>query len=203
MRNLVAIVFFILWLSPVSSFAASGPANEWVLRGTIVSRSPQGIAIIEHIRTGKQALVRVDEMLADGYRLTAVYNKYALVRGANRVYRLMFGQRIEDGTGKHVLSQLNTYKLKWSELQGVIKYLDVIPHQQDGKIVGYYANQIDAKLRTDIGLQRGDLVLAVNGIALDQNLDLDELYAQLGRSHYQIDVKRKGHRIQLVYEVQQ
>lgn len=167
MRIFITIVLFILSIGSVSSFAEPGPADEWVLRGTIVSRAPQGIAIIEHIRTGKQVFVRVDGLLADGYRLTAVYTKYAIVKRAAKAYRLMFGQRIEDGSGKRVLSQSNKHKLKWSELTGLIEYPDVIPHQQDSKIVSDYANRIDEKVKVDIGLQRGDLVLAVNGIVLD------------------------------------
>ena len=75
-----------------------------VLRSTIVAHAHQGIAIIEHIVTGKQVYVRVDELMAKGYRLKRVYSKYALVQGVDRVYRLMFGQRIKDGTKKRVLS---------------------------------------------------------------------------------------------------
>jgi len=122
MRIFITIVFFMLSIGSVSSFAVSGPADEWVLRGTIVSRVPHGIAIIENIRTGKQVLVKVDGLMADGYHLKAVYTKYALVRGVDRVYRIMFGQRIQDGAGKRVLSQLNQHKLKWSELTSLIEH---------------------------------------------------------------------------------
>lgn len=117
MRTLVTIALFILSMGPISSFAEPGPANEWVLRGTIVARAYQGIAIIEHIVSGEQVYVRVDELMAKGYRLKRVYSRYALVQGTDRVYRVMFGQRILDGTKKRVLS-LNDEYIKRSELTG-------------------------------------------------------------------------------------
>ncbi|GMQ83299.1 MAG: hypothetical protein BMS9Abin06_0032 [Gammaproteobacteria bacterium] len=197
MRFLFHLCLIIGITGPASVRAAPGLADEWVLRGTLVRSAPDGIAIVEHLQSYEQTPVRVGDLLAEDVRLDAVYTDHAQVRAGGRVYRLDFGQRVSDA----LALDDDRFRLKWSELPALFERLELIPHQQDGRVVGYYANRIDDKIREGIGLQPGDLLLKINGLPLNSDLDLMTLYASLQDTTVQVEVKRHGQRIQLAYEI--
>jgi len=183
---------------PASLCAAPGLADEWVLRGTLAGGTPDGgIAIVEHLQSHQQTPVKVGDLLVEGIRLNAVYADHARVQTGDHVYRLDFGQRVRDVLGQND----GRYRLKWDELPAMLERLELIPHQQDGRVVGYYANRIDDEIREGIGLQPGDLLLKINGLPLDGTLDPLTLYASLQNATVQVEVKRQGRRIQLAYEI--
>jgi len=197
MRFLSRLCLIIGITGPASVCAAPGPADEWVLRGTLVRAAPDGIAIVEHLQSHEQTPVRVGELLAEGVRLDAVYADHARVRAGGRAYRILFGQRVSDA----LAPDAGRFRVKRAELPALLERLELIPHQRDGRVVGYYANRIDDEIRDGIGLQPGDLLLEVNGLPLDGELDPVTLYAALQDATVEVEVKRHGRRIRLAYEI--
>jgi len=197
-RLLFRLCLIIGITGPASLCAAPGLTGEWVLRGTLTSGTPGGgIAIVEQLRSQRQTPVKVGDLLVEGIRLDAVYADHAQVRAGGHLYRLDFGQRVRD-----VLEQDDgRFHVKWDALPAMLEQLELIPHQQDGQVVGYYANRIDEEIRAAIGLQPGDLLLTINGLPLDGSLDPLTLYASLHNATVQIEVKRQGRRIRLAYEI--
>jgi len=197
-RILLHLCLVIGITGPASLCAAPGLADEWVLRGTLAgSTLDSGIAIVEHLQSHRQTPVKVGSLLVKGIRLDAVYADHARVQADGRVYRLDFGQRVRDVLGQDD----GRYRIKWDELPAMLERLELVPHQQDGRVVGYYANRIDDEIRDGIGLQPGDLLLKVNGLPLDGTLDPLALYASLQNATVQVEVKRQGRRIRLGYEI--
>lgn len=172
---------------------------EWTLRGTLVTQAPGGYAIIENGRTHEQRWVRKDALLpGEQGRLIAVYVDHALVRDAGGERRLDFGMRLEPSNAD-IVSE--SYRISRTEIPRWIQHLDLIPHQQGGRVVGYFANRIPGELRGRIGLQPGDLLRAVNGVALSGDLDPKQLYQEVSKPMVTVDVTRRGEPMQLVYRL--
>ncbi len=173
--------------------------GDWILRGTLVLGEGRGYAIVEHADAGGQRARRVGDWLVPGMRLEAVATDHALVSEQGRTRRLVFGTRLQAepspprGDG--------TFRLDPRRLPEIMAAIDVIPHQQNGRIDGYYANAIPEPLREGLGLQPGDLLRRVNGIPLDDRVDAGQLYRALDSGRLAVDIERRGRRLRLVYRL--
>ena len=56
-------------------------------------------------------------------------------------------------------------------------------------------------LRSEIGLQPGDLLCRINGIPLDDTLDPSRFHDMLQSGRLNVEVVRKGQPVQFVYQV--
>lgn len=172
--------------------------TDWVLRGTVVTEAPYGYAIIESAATGEQRWIGQDQALPeDGIRLTAVYADHARVEDASGERRLEFGMRV----ARPSRTSSARYQIQRDEIHQWVPHLDLIPHQQDGQVVGYFANGIPEELRDRIGLQPGDLVQTVNGVPLNNSVDPMLLYQQVNQPVVTLGVTRRGEPVQLVYQL--
>lgn len=195
-RRLFALALLTLSGVPI---AGGAEADRWVLRGTLVLGDAAGYAIVGRAGDAQQQWHAVGSELAAGTRLIAVAADHALVEQAGARRRLDFGAPLVSAPPAPTRI-LRIDRLRIPELAAV---LDVIPHRQHGRIVGYYVNGIPEALRAEIGLQPGDLLRQVNGVPLDDRIDASQVYRFLGGDRIDLDVVRKGVPVQLVYQVGQ
>jgi len=173
--------------------------GDWVLRGTIVLGEHWGFAIVQPPDGGPQQHRRVGEALVPGLRLLAVAPDHARVQDVHGIRRLEFGARLAVAQDSGAAERI--YRVSTQRLPEILAAIDVIPHQQDGRVDGYYANAVPESLRREIGLQPGDLLRQVNGIPLDDRLDTAQLYRQIRRGPVALQVERKGRTLELLYRL--
>ncbi len=192
------LFFVIAMLSgPVCAVAQPGQGIDWVLRGTVVTHNHQGYAVIEQVDTMQQQVVRVGQPLANDVLLTRVAVDHAYVRSGQQEYRLAYGDRID----RALAEADKQYQVSFADVPDLLEQLEVIPHQENGQVIGYFINKIHGDIGGKVGLQRGDLLLSVNGIRLDHELDPQSLYRELEASTLSLQLKRKGQDIRLAYSV--
>ncbi|WP_297527163.1 hypothetical protein [Thiohalobacter sp.] len=189
----------LLWLLLALHSRAWG-MDEWVLRGTVVLGEAQGYAIVERPDGGGQVMRKVGEWLVPGMRLETVAADHALVSEQGVSRRLSFGARLS-GPQPGRTDGGSAFRLDPLRLPEIVAAIDVIPHQQNGRVDGYYANAIPEPLRKEIGLQPGDLVRRVNGIPLDDRVDAGQLYRQLEAGQLAVEIERHGRPIRLIYRL--
>lgn len=190
-----------LLLAGLCLFPALTGADEpvWRLRGTIVAAAPEGYAIVENARTREQRWLRRGQALPAGdARIAAVYPDHALLVDDRGQRRLEFGARI----ARDAASDQDTYRLARDEIYQWIQEIDLVPHQREGVVVGYYANRIPERLRHRIGLQPGDVLKTVNGLALNNRTEPMRLYEQVRKPRVVLEVQRRGEPLQLFYRLE-
>ena len=175
--------------------AVAGEVDEWLLRGTIVLDGRSGYAIVEQPGSRTQYWRRTGTDILPGMRLAAVFDDHAMVVQDGRQKRIDFGSRLA------TLPVADSYHIDPLRVPEIAAMLDIIPQQQNGRVVGYYANGIPEDLRAEVGLLPGDLVRRINGITLDDKLDTARLYEMLWSGRLNVEVVRGGRPVQLVYQV--
>jgi len=184
----------LLWLVGGLS-AVAGEVSDWVLRGTLVLDGKSGYAIVEQPGNRGQSWRQTGTEILPGMRLVSVFSDHAIVMYNGGQKRIDFGTRL---TALPATARYHINALRFAEIAGMV---DIIPQQQDGQVVGYYANGIPETLRSEIGLQPGDLVRRINGIPLDDKFDPSYFYEMLRSGRLNVDVMRAGQPVQLVYQV--
>ena len=190
-------MFWLVCLCASGSSPAAGGV-DWILRGTVVLDGESGYAIVEQVGRQGQIWRRTGDEVLPGMRLTAVYRDHATVTRHGRSRRIDFGGRID---GPNAASGAGRYTIDPGRVPEIVAAIDIIPHQRDGRIDGYYANGVPRALRSEIGLRPGDLVRRVNGRRLDDGFDLSTLQGLLLGGRLEIEVLRRGHPVELVYEL--
>ena len=190
-------LFWLVCLCATASLPAAGGV-DWTLRGTVVLEGESGYAIVEQVGRPEQVWLRTGDEILPGMRLTAVFRDHAIVSRAGRSRRIDFGGRLD---GADAATGADRYTIDPGRLPEIVAAIDLIPHQQHGRIDGYYANKIPRTLRQEIGLRPGDLVRRVNGRRLDGGFAPSALQGLLQDGRLEIEVVRRGHPVELVYEL--
>jgi len=178
--------------------AASHTAGHapWELRGTIVTHAPAGVALVE--RDGHQRWCRVHTTVSPGTTLVAVYPTYVRVRNSTGEHVVNFGAPISGRPPK----PHGPYRLTADDLPVMMKRVQLIPLQKNGHVVGYYANHVDKKIRARIGLRPGDVIVSVDGIHLNENVNIGHLYRTvLSKGGAQVEVRRHDRTLNLRYRI--
>ncbi|RYD14537.1 MAG: hypothetical protein EOP90_12915 [Lysobacteraceae bacterium] len=165
-----------------------------VLRGTFAGRDPKdGIAVIDHAGEGERAW-RVGDEVVPGVRLSAVHaDRIVLVReGIEETLALPRDSalapadvvratpaRVRGGEtaapsvargAKPAPAPAASLPIdEWRrDPQALMRRVQVVPVLADGKLAGVRLSAgTDAALLEQVGLQQGDVVTAVNGVAVD------------------------------------
>ncbi|WJW76726.1 hypothetical protein QVG61_06475 [Thiohalobacter sp. IOR34] len=183
----------LLWLGVGLSVWAG--ESTWVLRGTLVMDGESGYAILEPPGSGTQHWQRTGGEILPGLRLAAVYPDHAIVIDQGERRRIEFGTRLE----RREPPVAGAYRIDLARLPEIATRVDIIPHQQDGKVVGYYTNEVPDELRSEIGLRPGDLLKRINGVALDGSFNEARFLGMLHSGRLELEVLRQGRTVQLVY----
>lgn len=168
---------------------ADTPASETrlslLLRGTIAASDPsQGSAFIAD-GNGREARYRVNDSLPGGARLIAVYPGRVLLDNAGARETLSLRGTRDGGTprspassstpdGGFLTGQLNfgspdlqTQRAQRApDIERLAEQANVLPVLENGRMIGVQV-AADPALLERVGLERDDIVLAVNGMSLD------------------------------------
>lgn len=181
-------------LVPAPARSDSGPL---VLRGTLVAHGTQGYAIVEDTSRHQQRHYRSNSRIVPGVRLLGVYADHAVIEDAQGRRRLDFGARI-DGSAD---LQRYRYHIDRAALADIIAAVELIPHQQNGRIVGYYANRVAPAVSARVGLQPGDIIDAVDHLKLDSQTRPERLYRLLQAPQFDLHLRRRGRPITISYRL--
>lgn len=197
------------------------------LRGTVYREKGNSLAIIEDLKTRKQDLYHVGDMISGEAKLIAVSrNKVYLERNGKQeileVYEKTeekpserqaetppLGRSIPTGTGIKRLSA-DRYHIPQEDLKDAFENMNelltqvrVVPNFKDGEPDGFKLLSIKrGSLIQRAGLRDGDIVKQVNGIAIDSPEKAFEVYEQVRNEPLiTVEVIRGGSKKTFRYEV--
>jgi general secretion pathway protein C len=168
-----------------------------VLTGIIAATDPKnGLAIIGTSASNAK-IYPVGERVPGNARIHAVYIDRVLLERNGTLEALMLPRKLGGGRapGGPAPSALDRVQRAISNEPGLIS--DVLRPQPvfaEGKLRGYrvYPGQ-NAKAFASLGLRNGDLVLSINGTALDDPTRGNDIFASLGNSDQaRVTVMRNG-----------
>lgn len=175
---------------------AATPSSETalalVLRGTIAGSDPrQGTAFIADAQ-GKEARYRVGDRLPGGAQLDAVYpGRVLLINNGQRETLSLRGMAAGAGSAARPADpvataparpdggflsgpmafgspDLETQRAQRApDLEALAERANVLPVLENGRMIGVRVSVPDPALLDRVGLLPGDIILSVNGIALD------------------------------------
>jgi general secretion pathway protein C len=197
------------------------------LRGTVYREKGNSVAIIEDLKTRKQDLYHVGDMISGEAKLIAVSrNKVYLERDGKQeileVYerteekasarpakRPPTRRLVSPGGGIRRLSA-NRYRIPQEDLKGAFENMNqlltqvrVVPNFRDGEPDGFKLVSIKrGSLIHRAGLRDGDIVKRVNGIEIDSPDKAFEVYEQVRNEPLiTVEVLRGGSKKTFRYEV--
>jgi general secretion pathway protein C len=183
---------------PVNDANAPETNMPLVLTGIIAAADPRnGLAIIGTSASNSK-IYPVGERVPGNARVHAVYIDRVLLERNGTLEALMLPRKLGAGRplgGPPAPSALDRVQRAIANEPGMIS--DVLRPQPvfaDGKLRGYrvYPGQ-NAKAFASLGLRNGDLVLAINGTALDDPSRGNEIFSTLGNSDQaRVTVMRNG-----------
>jgi general secretion pathway protein C len=147
------------------------------LRGVYATPGEDAMAIIA-AGGANEKLYRVGDTIAGGATLKAVYpNRVILQRGARiETLSLPKGEAAgiaitrappSSGAPAARLNHIRSEVLQHPEKLG--KMVQAVPARENGRFLGYRLSpRNNAKLFSELGLQNGDIVTAVNGVLIDR-----------------------------------
>ncbi|HEY1900082.1 MAG TPA: type II secretion system protein GspC [Steroidobacteraceae bacterium] len=170
-----------------------------VLTGTIAATDPKdGLAIIGTTATNAK-IYAVGRQLPGNAQLHAIYTDRVLLERNGIIEALLLPHKITPGAGAPPPppgpSAVDRVQRVISNEPGLIS--DVLRPQPvfaEGKLRGYrvYPGR-NAKAFATLGLRNGDLVLAINGTALDDPTRGNDIFASMGNSDQaRVTVMRNG-----------
>ena len=227
--GIIAVLLFLLWLSgseeeepsveltstpppaaapvittapppPPSAAPVVPPASPvgLVLNGVFRGGSGGGSAVIG-FPGGGQRLVRIGKQIQPGLTLKDVGDTFAVISTTGGDYRLAFGQPAELQASAPPAAPAPDQQVQKQETMALRLGLD--PVQTNGRISGYRIKQgVDLPHLNRAGLQPGDVILGVNGSALDEER-LMELSWQIANStRTEFEFMRGGRKMKVALE---
>jgi general secretion pathway protein C len=197
------------------------------LRGTVYREKGDSLAIIEDLKTRKQDLYHVGDMILGEAKLIAVSrNKVYLERnGKQEILEVYEGKEtrtgertgparpqrrsIPEGAGIKRLSA-GRYRIPQEDLKNAFENMNhlltqvrVVPNFKDGEPDGFKLLSIKrGSLVHKAGLRDGDIIKRVNGIEIDSPEKAFEVYEQVRNEPLiNVEITRGGKRRTFRYEV--
>lgn len=149
------------------------------LTGIVSSRGGERSRALIRDDKGKQQAYAVGDTVAGGVKLYAIYANRVILDRSGRyetltleyaknpegIQRVARGERITGGAAEQ-LGEIRREVL--NDPSRIAQYIRLQPERRDGNLVGYRIYPAGKReLFSDLGLNRGELVTAVNGVKLD------------------------------------
>ncbi len=185
------------------------------LRGVIASGSPDVAKAIIADSTGHENFYSLGAQIPGGAILEEIHVSHVILKRNNRLETLQLPKevpknqsfrgkrrtsrstaaRISSSANKDTGTLLREYRetLK-TDPQQLMDLVRTQPYRENGKLVGYKIRPgKDRKLLRKFGLRSGDVVTAVNGVALDNPIKGLEILRDLSTSsQVSVSIKRNG-----------
>ena len=190
--------------NPLPQAATSGPdPRNWKLLGVFASTRPMVLLLMD----GKSKAVKMDDV-ENGWTLTEVTSNSATFKAGSQERILSLFKEAQKAT----ISKGTTNKIVVSktEIVPVLKDPGALlqqalfkPNMENGKTNGYRISNIqDNTLLSRLGFQNGDVLIRINGDAIDGPAKMMQLYSGLQSAQaVNMDIKRGGDLISLVVEL--
>lgn len=205
-----------LAVRPESASAAPVPRSNILLLGTIAG----GARPLALIRNGNEnAILRLGEILADGGKVIAIARQMLKLRYPDGSEQIILppeipsaegeksppaaGQAVRSGgDNRFAITRAEAEKAR-SNLGELMKQARMEPHLVNGKTDGFEVKMIKPNtLFTALGLQKGDIVKEVNGLALDSPEKALQIFQQLREAqHIVVSVVRNDAPLSLEYNL--
>jgi general secretion pathway protein C len=211
-----------------SSAAPAVAASEFRLKGVFAVDGRTLSAVVINAG-GRDLSVRVNESIADGVRLVEVHRDHAIISRSGTRERIEL-ERLGSGTGKVTVATTNTgnpsaanaagsgfrlnvssggrntFSLSRTELNNVLKDPNQINYL--GQIVQAPGSGVQIQdapsgsLVNKLGLQVGDIIIALNGQPINGPGDLARLYGVFGTTNsVRAEIRRGGTPMVLNYNI--
>lgn len=199
-----------------SASAAPAPRSNIILLGTIAG-GPRPIALI---RSGTEnRILHLGETLDDGGKVVAIARQLLKLRYPDGSEQLILPPEIpaEEGEGgiaatspavrgssdnRYALSRAEVEKAR-ANLGELMKQARMEPYVVNGKTDGFEVKMVKPNtIFTALGIQRGDIVKEVNGLALDSPEKALQIFQQLREAqHIVVAVMRNNAPLSLEYNL--
>lgn len=198
-----------LWLLGSLGLAVAGTGGDWVLRGTLIYGPDVRFAILQDARKGEEKILREGSSLPSGEFLLRVSRDSVVVRSATGEYRLRFGASLaasaREGPAipKVVPVKRGALQQLSSDLPALMEQVQIAPHKENGRVAGYAIRSLNEQgIGAELGLQKGDIITNVNGIALDEQANGWKLYGQFkDEPSITVDLIRDGNPMTLDFRL--
>ena len=215
---------------PVKSTPGQTTFGNYRLRGTVIDPEQRYVAaILEDTKTGEQHLYRPGDDI-DGAKLVRVERSHATLRHDGREIRLEIymdegpaaptrgrprptvrtsrtGDSKETiaqdlGDNRYVISR-ETLSKHLDNLNSFMSSVRIMPYFKDGEAHGFKVAAVRRNSPvSQLGIQRGDIIMSVNDVGVGKPEDLVNLYRQLQQlDTITIDIERRGSPLTLTYSL--
>lgn len=205
-----------------TSVTTSQVRSQFTLIGTVVA-GEESLAVIN---TGKKIeVIRLNEIIANSTTLVSVGRDHIEIetaQGARSILQLDAKgsspsqptsiQSSQRGANRSAIVSLGTNRWRIptkeaerirNDIGSIIKQVRIDPHIVDGVTQGFVVRRIQRNtLLSQMGLKRGDILHAVNGVTLDSPEKGLQIFQQLREAKaLSLDLKRAGQSMNFQYEI--
>ncbi|MBW2187179.1 MAG: hypothetical protein JRG71_12510 [Deltaproteobacteria bacterium] len=209
-----------------SSAPTTKTTPQTLARFTLIGTVVAGEESLAVINTGKKIeVIRLNEIIANGSTLVGVGRDHIEIETAQGVRSILqldakgsspsqasSSQRSQSGANRSAIVSLGTNR--WhipateaekirNNIGSIIKQVRIDPHIVGGVTQGFVIRRIQRNtLLSQMGLKRGDILHAVNGVTLDSPEKGLQIFQQLREAKsLSLDLKRAGQSLNFQYEI--
>ncbi len=193
-----------IWIKAESKLAVVRPGDPLIEGATVEAIEPRRVVIK---RAGKleEIKLKVKESKAEStmWEPTPVPDDEEKTPGSAKRDAGKDNSGIEEAGTNHYIIEERLLQDKLSQLNQIITQARLVPNFSAGQIDGFKIFAIKPRsVYQQLGLQNGDILESVNGVILDNPTKGLQVFQDLkNQKHFTINLKRRGQRMTLEYEV--
>ena len=210
-RSLFALVLFLWLLTYFNGWTATAEAEQALglkLVGTVVTNDPsKNFAIIENQSTGNQGAYREGDRVGD-VLIKKIHSGSVIIgtRMGDQMLSMAYG-----GNGGGPSSSPETTRLDRKEVDSTLpEYMQLMreirvrPHLEEGQPGGFLIYNIEpGSIFARMGLENGDVIMAVNGKPVTKTLQAVDFYDALKKGGtVNLEIKRGETKQELHFVIQ-
>ena len=232
MKSLIKIIFAVIlsaaMLFSLAEAAQNGSSSalrrvslsSLTLKGTLFTRSPNPLAVIEDTRNGQIIMYELGDDI-NGLKIAYIRRGEVILSSEDAEYKLSFP---EGGISQDAAASMNRDD-KWyhitrqgdtittdketvlgaiSRVRDIIRNVTIRPYSADGKRCGIAVTALNEKgILKELGVKEGDVIMTVNGLTLNSPYQIFNAYRKLkDKDELIVDILRRNRPLMLTYRVE-